>query len=163
MATRGRPVMPIEQKRLKGTLRPSRVPSGVALIGSVSPVQAPECPEGLSPSGQEFWALAWGTSWISKTTDLVLVRMASDGLSERDTLRELVLNEPQNFRARASLRELDRQLISQLALLGFSPSDRSRLGLTEVKKESKLEALIAKRVERDRAREAERAAPVNNL
>jgi hypothetical protein len=89
--------------------------------------------------------------------------MASDGLSERDTLRELVLNEPQNFRARASLRELDRQLISQLALLGFSPSDRSRLGLTEVKKESKLEALIAKRVERDRAREAERAAPVNNL
>lgn len=156
MATRGRPVMPIEQKRLKGTLRPSRVPSGGALIGSVSPVQAPECPEGLSPSGQEFWALAWGTSWISKTTDLVLVRMASEGLSERDTLRELVVNEPQNFRARTSLRELDRQLISQLALLGFSPSDRSRLGLTEVKKESKLEDLMRRKAEREALREAER-------
>ena len=157
MATRGRPVMPIEQKRLKGTLRPSRVPSGGALIGSVSPVEPPECPEGLSPSGQEFWALAWGTAWISKTTDVVLVRMASEGLSERDTLRDLVLSEPQNFRARASLRELDKQLISQLALLGFSPSDRSRLGLTEVKKESKLEDLMRRKAERDALRFADRA------
>lgn len=157
MATRGRPVMPIEQKRLKGTLRPSRVPSGSALIGSVSPVQAPECPEGLSPSGQEFWALAWGTAWISQTTDLVLVRMACEGLSERDTLRELVISEPQNFRARTSLRELDKQLISQLALLGFSPSDRARLGLTEVKKESKLEDLMRRKAERDSLRFADRA------
>jgi hypothetical protein len=82
--------------------------------------------------------------------------MASEGLSERDTLRELVVNEPQNFRARTSLRELDRQLISQLALLGFSPSDRSRLGLTEVKKESKLEDLMRRKAEREALREAER-------
>lgn len=157
MATRGRPVMPIEQKRLKGTLRPSRVPSGVALIGPVSPLESPEPPEGLSTSGLEFWGLAWQTSWISKTTDLVLVRMASEGLSERDTLRELVLSEPQNFRARTSLRELDKQLISQLALLGFSPSDRARLGLSEVKKESKLEDLLRRKAERDSLRAVDRA------
>jgi hypothetical protein len=158
MATRGRPVMPIEQKRLKGTLRPSRVPSGVGLIGSVSPVEPPECPEWVSGSGQEFWPVAWATSWINPATDYVLVLMTAESLSERDTLRGLVLTEPQNFRARSSLRELDKQLISQLALLGFSPSDRARLGLSEIKKESKLEDLMRRKAERDSLRALDRAS-----
>jgi len=157
MATRGRPVMPTEQKRLKGTLRPSRVPSGVALIGPVSPLESPEPPEGLSTSGLEFWALLWQTSWVNPRTDYFLAVLTSEALDERDTLRELVLSEPQNFRARTSLRELDKQLISQLALLGFSPSDRARLGLSEVKKESKLEDLLRRKAERDSLRSVDRA------
>jgi hypothetical protein len=89
--------------------------------------------------------------------------MTSEGLSERDSLRALLEIDPGNYRARSGLRELERQIVSNLALLGFTPSDRARLGLAEVKKESKLEEIIRRREERDRAREAERAALVNNL
>jgi hypothetical protein len=38
--------------------------------------------------------------------------------------------------------------VSNLSLLGFSPSDRSRLGLAEVKKMSKLEELMTKKAQR---------------
>jgi hypothetical protein len=75
--------------------------------------------------------------------------MTAEALAEREKLRELVLNNPDNPKARSGLRELERQLVSQLGLLGFSPSDRSRLGLAEVKKESKLEALLAKKAQRE--------------
>jgi hypothetical protein len=39
------------------------------------------------------------------------------------------------------LRDLERQLVANLSLLGFTPTDRSRLGVAEVKKISKLEVL----------------------
>lgn len=148
MSTRGRPVMPIEQKRLRGTLRPSRVPSGEGLISPVRAVEGLEPPVGLSDSGLEFWEAAWQTNWVSPTTDKLLVSLTSEALTERDDLRAFVQAEPENFRARSSLRELDKQITGQLASLGFSPSDRARLGLTEVKKESKLDELLRRKAER---------------
>jgi hypothetical protein len=152
----GRPVKPLEQKRLIGTLRPSRLPDNAPLMTLREPLEAPRAPEGLQGAGLEFWGSVWRTPWISQTSDYWLVLMTSEALCEREALRELVLAQPDNPKARSGLRELERQLVSNLGLLGFTPSDRARLGLAEVKKESKLEALIAKRVERDRAREAER-------
>jgi len=49
---------------------------------------------------------------------------------------------------RRGLRELDRQIVSNLSLLGFTPSDRSRLGVAEVKAKSKLEELMERRASR---------------
>jgi hypothetical protein len=49
---------------------------------------------------------------------------------------------------RATLRELDKQVINSYSLLGFSPSDRSRLGVAEVRKESKLDELLRRKAER---------------
>jgi hypothetical protein len=54
-------------------------------------------------------------------------------------------NDPKD---RRGLRELDRAIVSNLSLLGFSPSDRSRLGIAEVKKMSKLEELMARKAQR---------------
>jgi hypothetical protein len=87
--------------------------------------------------------------------------MTAEGLSERDSLRALLDIDPGNFRARSGLRELERQIVSQLALLGFTPSDRARLGLAEVKKESKLEELLRRKDERQQVLAAERAL-INN-
>jgi hypothetical protein len=50
---------------------------------------------------------------------------------------------------RRGLRELDRQIVSNLSLLGFTPSDRSRLGVAEVKAKSKLEELMERRANRE--------------
>jgi hypothetical protein len=53
---------------------------------------------------------------------------------------------------RRGLRELDRQIVSNLSLLGFTPSDRARLGVAEVKAKSKLEELMERRANREDAR-----------
>jgi hypothetical protein len=47
------------------------------------------------------------------------------------------------------LRELEKNITNSLSLLGFTPTDRSRLGVAEVKAKSKLEELRAKRDQRD--------------
>jgi hypothetical protein len=96
-------------------------------------------------------------SWLSQSSDYWLVLMTSEALCEREALRELVLAEPDNPKLRSGLRELERQIVSNLGLLGFSPSDRARLGLAEVKKESKLEELLRRKAERDLALDRERA------
>ena len=43
----------------------------------------------------------------------------------------------------------DHQSPTSLSLLGFTPSDRSKLGLAEVKAKSKLEELMERRANRD--------------
>lgn len=156
MSQVGRPVKPLEQKRLVGTLRADRLPPNAPLLPLYEPREGPEAPESLEGAGLEFWASVWRTPWISQGADYWLVLMTAEALEERQKLRELVLDNPDNPKARSGLRELERQLVSQLGLLGFSPSDRSRLGLAEVKKESKLEALLAEKARRQLARETER-------
>lgn len=153
----GRPVKPLEQKRLVGTLRADRLPDNAPLITLREPLEAPRAPEGLEGAGLEFWGSVWRTPWVSQTSDYWLVMMTSEALCEREALRELVLAQPDNPKARSGLRELERQLVSNLGLLGFTPSDRARLGLAEVKKESKLEALLAKKAQRELERDLERA------
>jgi hypothetical protein len=50
---------------------------------------------------------------------------------------------------RKALRELEKNIVNNLSLLGFTPADRSRMGVAEVKARSKLEELRAKRDERN--------------
>jgi hypothetical protein len=44
-----------------------------------------------------------------------------------------------------SLLETEKQIISSLSLLGFTPADRTRLGLVSAKTKSKLEELLARK------------------
>jgi hypothetical protein len=88
--------------------------------------------------------------------------MTAEAITERESLRGLVAANPDNPKARSGLRELERQIISQLALLGFTPSDRARLGIAEVKKESKLEELLRRKAERDKELFPNRAAEVSS-
>lgn len=157
----GRPVIPIELKRLKGTLRADRLPSNAPLERLCEPLQAPIEPLGLSGQGSAFWEAVWGCNWISHKSDYYLVLLTAEAISEREGLRDLVAREPENSKARSGLRELERQIISQLALLGFSPSDRARLGIAEVKKESKLEELLRRKADREKELEKQRAEVAN--
>ena len=157
----GRPVIPTELKRLKGTLRADRLPSNSPLVSLVEPLEAPIEPLGLSEQAVAFWGSVWGCNWISHKSDYYLVLLTAEAISEREALRDLVAREPENSKARSGLRELERQIISQLALLGFSPSDRARLGIAEVKKESKLDELLRRKAEREKALANERAEAAN--
>lgn len=142
MATRGRPPKPIEQKRLTGNPGKRALPSRDSVVLLPSAYEIPEPHRPLQKPGLELWESIWGMAqtWLSPATDKELLLMTCELLDERWNLRIKVLrdNRPEE---RKALRDLDRQLVANLSLLGFSPTDRSRLGVAEVKRQSKLEEL----------------------
>jgi hypothetical protein len=81
-----------------------------------------------------------GSSWISSNTDYETMLMTAEMIDERWNLRVKVMTEGQ-ARDRRALRDLDRAIQSQLSSLGLTPADRSRLGVAEVKKLSKIAEL----------------------
>jgi hypothetical protein len=142
MAQRGRPPKPIEQKRLLGNPGKRPLPDATDVVILPAVVEIPEPSRKLFQYGRELWDRVWsmGHSWISYTTDLDLLLIVCEQIDERTKLRTQVWN---NGRAdeRKALRQLENQIIQNLSLLGFTPTDRSRLGVAEVKKLSKLEQL----------------------
>lgn len=136
----GRPSKPIEQKRLLGNPGKRALPSNAIAIPMADSPPEPHRP--LLKYGQELWDKVWalGTNWISPNTDAELLLMTCEMIDERWNLRIKVM-QGDDPRLRRGLRELDRQIISNLSLLGFSPADRSRLGVAEVKAMSKLQEL----------------------
>lgn len=145
--TIGRPTQPNELKRLKGTLRADRLPPG-NLIELSNPNEKPEPSSELGEQGRAFWQVAWNTPWLSHKTDYWLVQLTAQALDEREQVRAALAAEPSDRKLRTTLRELDKQVINSYSLMGFTPSDRSRLGVAEVKKESRLDELISKRIRR---------------
>jgi len=141
----GRPAKPIEQKRLLGNPGKRALPDKDAVIGLPRAEEAPESPRPLLKYGQQLWDRVWGlgATWISDKTDLELLVMTCEMVDERWNLRIKVMQND-DARLRRGLRELERQIVSNLSLLGFSPTDRSKLGVAEVKAMSKLDELRAR-------------------
>lgn len=143
MANMGRPPKPIEQKRALGNPGRRPLPQEGSLVLLPSMYEVPEPPRPLvTEAAKALWNRTWtmGQTWLSPQTDIELLLMTCEMVDERWNLRIKVLqdNRPEE---RKGLRDLERQLVANLSLLGFTPTDRSRLGVAEVKKISKLEAL----------------------
>lgn len=143
----GRPSKPIEQKRMLGNPGKRALPSNAIQIAMVT--EKPEPSRPLLKYGQELWDKVWdlGATWISPNTDSELLLMTCEMIDERWNLRVKVM-QTDDHRLRRGLRELDKQIISNLSLLGFSPADRSKLGVAEVKAISKLEELMQRKANR---------------
>jgi hypothetical protein len=69
-------------------------------------------------------------------------------MDERSQLRLNVLRGA-DWRDRVALRSIDSQIASMLSALGFTPIDRSRLGIAEVQAQSKIDQLMARRREQN--------------
>jgi hypothetical protein len=138
----GRPSKPTEVKRKLGNpgKRPLPDTTQLQLLEPISRIPEPARP--LLKYGREFWDKIWGSglSWISPNTDSEILLMTCELVDERWNLRVKVMQN-QDWRERKALRELDSRIISNLSLLGFTPADRSRLGVAEVKAISKMDAL----------------------
>lgn len=147
----GRPAKPIEQKRLLGNPGKRALPdeSSIVLMQQIDSV--PEPPRPLLKYGNDLWNRIWGmgATWISDKTDIELLLMTCEMVDERWNLRARVMQDMEDSKARRGLRELDRQIVSNLSLLGFTPSDRSRLGVAEVKAKTRLEELLERKAMRD--------------
>jgi len=144
----GRPSKPVEQKRMLGNPGKRPLPSNAMALPMAT--QTPEPHRPLLKYGQELWDKVWaaGVNWISPNTDIELLMMTCEMVDERWNLRVKVM-QTEDARLRRGLRELDRLIVSNLSLLGFTPADRSKLGVAEVKAQTKLEELMEKKALRN--------------
>jgi len=133
----GRPAKPVELKRRQGTYRPDRDPSRGALV-AVAPIGS-DMSE-LDPSSALDAVLVAGVHWIAKT-DAPKVALLRDAMEDYARLRGAGASAKDVREARAEVSKL-------LSELGFDPTARSKLGLAEVKAQSKLEELKARRDQR---------------
>lgn len=146
MAQRGRPPKPVEQKRALGNPGKRALPdqAQVQLLPQVTSIPEPRRP--LLKYGRELWDEIWenGVRWISSQSDIELFLMTCEMVDERWNLRVRVMQD-QDPRDRRALRALDSQIVNNLQLLGFTPTDRTRLGVAEVAVRSRVEELAAMR------------------
>jgi hypothetical protein len=147
----GRPAKPTEIKRKLGNPGKRALPD-TSVVQYLEPVvSVPDPSRPLLKYGREFWDKVWGSglTWISANTDAELLLMTCELVDERWNLRVRVM-QSNDWRERRALRELDDRIIRNLSLLGFTPADRSKLGVAEVKAISKMEALKRRADERNR-------------
>jgi hypothetical protein len=144
----GNPPKPAELKMLQGNPGKRAMPSNDALApleyGYVEP------PSDLRESGLELWNKIFGAGelWISIRTDTSLVAQVCRQMDRRDELSRRFWDEPESRVVNMSLLETEKAVVSGLSLLGFTPADRTRLGLVSARTKSKLQELMdAKRGE----------------
>ena len=158
----GRPAKPVEQHRLAGN------PSKKTLPDAPMPGQGLRSAEGvpaaplLGDSGLILWNHVWvaGRTWLSPESDQTIVTMLCEAQDDYALIRDLLNSgaEPRFYITAngqmvthplvVQLQNLRAQMTSWLAAIGFSPADRSRLGLAEVRVRDELDELNRRRVER---------------
>ena len=159
----GRPSKPVEQHRSLGNPGHRSLPDapipGEGLDG-VSAIPAP--PSDLTDLGLALWSHTWeaGRQWLSPEADYQVVWLLcqaheeieqmraafADGSAERTYISSngSIVSHPYI----AQIKDLRVQSTSWLAALGFSPADRARLGLAEVRVRDELDDLMRRRNDR---------------
>ena len=129
----GRKPKPVEQKIRLGNLGKRALPTAQVIALPVH--GAPEPARPLYKYGLELWNRLWrsGAAWLKPSIDGELVLITCELVDERMVLRGRVATNPDSWRDRRGLREIDRQITSLLGDLGFSPTDRQTLGVGEIK------------------------------
>ncbi|MCI0633888.1 MAG: P27 family phage terminase small subunit [Actinobacteria bacterium] len=150
----GRPPKPTERKRAAGNPGKRKLPKPLSIVPAASGTPAPPVP--LERAGSELWRLVWAeaSEWLAPS-DVPLVALLAQFADERDRWLALAAEEGITHTTRhgairvhpgvAEARRLEASMLTCLSLLGLSPSDRSRLGLSEVRRMSSLADLMQRR------------------
>ena len=146
---------PTELKRLQGNPGGRKLPSMVETV-SIS-TQIPIPPAYLRREGRELWQLIWShcARWLNPITDRGIILRYCEFIDERDAIRDVIAEEgsvsrgyndqPRPHPLFNRLGVIERQMTQLEDRLGLNPSERGRMGHTEVKAESALERLITNR------------------
>ena len=134
------PAKPIEQKRLLGNPGRRPIPQAAEYVpgGYIEPLRD------LGEAGLQLWksAMTTGEQWIARNTDTHLLQLTCEQMDRREHLINYWRNDPTDKNLLMRLGEIERSIASNLGQMGFTPSDRSRLGLAEIKAKSKLQELF---------------------
>ena len=149
------PPVPTERKRSRGNPGKRALPEATNTI-ALAPLTAEDAPSGLDAGGLQAWSrMTASCPWLGES-DKEMMLMLCEKVDRRDQIVEelarsqfLLVNEttgavhPNPLVGMLSTLESD--LVKMLSLLGMTPTDRTRLGLAEVKAQSTLERLRQQR------------------
>lgn len=155
---RGRPPKPIE--KIRATQRDATHKADgreIARVEYTLPAAAgiPVAPDELGDRGTSEWEKVWSAGyWLSPDQDYHWVAMIATAYDEIEAYRRAILEEgttvPGIHGATVAhpliseIRKAQNVIIKALSQLGFSPTDRARLGLAEVKRQNALADLSQK-------------------
>ena len=143
------PPKPVELKIIQGNPGKRPLPLNDALApldyGYREPLRE------LGVVGKQFWDNIFdaGEIWISIRTDTELVQMVCEQLDRKVRIESYIAEHPDEWHMFKQLNDLERLITSNLSLLGFTPADRTRLGLVSAKTKSALQELIERQSEND--------------
>jgi phage terminase small subunit len=143
--TKGRPPVPIELKQQRGTFRADRHNRALEQTSTSTPREIPKPPDYLSQNAKRFWQSAFLAPWVNPEIDYTLILMCAEDMDMRDLICQRSKQDLSDFRLQVAARDWTRLVISYLSLLGFTPTDRARLGFKTPSSPSKLDELIARR------------------
>jgi P27 family predicted phage terminase small subunit len=154
MPRTGRPPKPVEVKRRAGNPGKRPLPEPLRVL---EPLDGPPDPlKRLQRAGVGLWELIWrdGQDWLTPA-DVPLVQLLCEAADERERWLRAVQREGATYTngtGRVWLhpgigqsRALGQQMVSMLGQLGFTPADRARLGLAEVRRMAGLADLLQRR------------------
>lgn len=143
------PAKPLELKRALGNPGKQKLPDIEKTIslrsGSVEPHQP------LDWAGTLLWnrVFGQGQTWISPQSDVELLLLTCKQLDRQVVLERMFVENPEDFHVSRQLLELENAIVRNLSLLGLTVDARSKLGLAEIKAESKMELLRKRQAERE--------------
>ena len=135
------PAKPLELKRALGNPGKQKLPSIDKTVSLSSGRVEPHQP--LDWAGELLWNRVFGAgqTWISPQTDVELLLMTCKQLDRQVVLERMFVEKPEDFHVSRQLLELENAIVRNLGLLGLTVDARSKLGLAEIKAESKMEQL----------------------
>jgi P27 family predicted phage terminase small subunit len=147
----GRPPKPTEQKRKTGNPGKRALPDLKNVIAL--PAIRQDVPEHLSDAGQKMWLDMQGVApWLANSDALLLTELCEKMDRKKALVDKWALAEPVLYTDKGyaypnplfkMLLNLEAEIIKALSLLGMTPTDRTKLGVAEVKARGKLEELLA--------------------
>ncbi|MEV5943658.1 phage terminase small subunit P27 family [Streptomyces sp. NPDC051994] len=154
--TAGRPPTPTERKRKLGNPGKRALPDSSNVV-ALPPV-ADDTPEHLGPAGGAVWRLVIDEcKWLAETDRPALVLVCEKFDRRQDFLARLESTEPVLFTDKGyaypnplvgMLSTLETEIAKLLAALGLTPTDRSRLGVAEVKAKTAFEEMLSRKAQR---------------
>lgn len=160
----GRPAKPTEVKRALGNPGHRPLPDAPMPNEGLPAAESVPQPPVLGIDGLRLWNQIWraGKQWLSPDADAHVVALLCQAYDEAEEIRRaIVIGEVPRFYKLPNgsyvthplvtqLQQIRSQSTAWLAALGFSPADRARLGLSEVRQSDALTELEARRAQRMR-------------
>ena len=149
------PPVPLERKRARGNPSKRPLPAATETL-ALAPLTAADAPVDLGDGGRQAWdRMLTSCPWLGEP-DRDMMIMLCQKIDRRDQMvdalsrESFVLITERTGAAHQNplvpmLSNLETEIVKMLSLLGMTPTDRTRLGLAEVKAQSTLERLRQQR------------------
>lgn len=153
------PTLPTEVKKRRGTFRKDRSPGEMIAVDPINADETP-APATLQETGSAEWYHALRTCRWLASSDLSALKIYCEIIDRRAEFAKQLKESGDHLMLETTtgyayvnplvvgMRQCEEQLVKWQGLLGLTPSDRSRLGVAEVKAKSTLDKLAEKKAMR---------------